>query len=446
MKRLRATPTPIVEQCTRGLAQSVVSVLSAHKIPSRLVPLRRAKQRTVTRDGLLRLVRPPIRSLKYFYNDLSPSARVVIPTLLVIAGLVLVVLRSPQDTVADVRLPRHVDGHRTALSSREVIFAAMQSSATIRSPTAEGIGFFIGKEQLITSAQFVGRLKSEVEVLLTDGRLLSATVVRSDPWLDCALVEVPGAEASALELGDATGLERGETIMAVSNAQTADFTASLGIVSHTSRIELGISYFEIDAGFGGSGGPVLDSFARVVGIVTSARTGSSSLRLALPINYLYSGDENLLRREPDSTVGGRWHEILARAAKEEKQQLEGVRLSLQRPTLVSAAGKSPDGIMAVVGQFAVNPPSREQLAFDIERDGARLCSVSSAFTDWKVRSRTSGDYSDRRMLKWLDRHGIAARFYTATNHVPSYGCPENLREATLIVKSGDSRADRVIIQ
>ena len=48
---------------------------------------------------------------------------------------------------------------------------------------------------------------------------------------------------------------------------------------------------------GDTGGPVLDRFARVVAIVTSAVANSTRLRLAIPINYLYSETTGLLQHE-----------------------------------------------------------------------------------------------------------------------------------------------------
>ena len=99
-------------------------------------------------------------------------------------------------------------------------------------------------------------------------------VTHQDPERDIAVLQVFGAGASALPMGDATTLVRGDVVYAMGTPAGLDFTFSEGIVSHPERHRRGLPYLQIDAGIapGSSGGPVLDQFGNAVGMVCATDT------------------------------------------------------------------------------------------------------------------------------------------------------------------------------
>ncbi len=443
--RLQVTPSCIAPECTRALAHTIVGILHHHSIPTRLVPLRRPRRKIIKTEGTQRRLRSIISPLTSVVRDLSPNIRLAIVGLLIVAFFSLYMSRRSNPEISRPSSQTLSGDRTTALSSREIVFAAIRSSAQVAAPHSPGIGFFITPELLVTSAKLAGPKKTRTEIVLPDGRRLKGVVEKSDEWIDLALVRVPGANAPFLELGDATQLERGETIMAVSHTRALEFTASQGIVNHTAWVELGISYLMIDANFATSGGPILDRFARVVGVVTSDTATRSDLRLAAPINYLTSGEEALFPFTSSDNAVRRWQAILATAKEKEKSQIAEARANSNSPSLIKASIVNSDTIEIVLARFAATTPSREELHFEILRDENILCTTSSIISEWRATSRNAEEISKNRLLQWFQHHHINGNFYSARSHLMPYDCSNDLLGTTLVLSSADPRADRVVI-
>src|SRR5581483_953266 len=124
-----------------------------------------------------------------------------------------------------------------------------------------GAGFFIEADRVLTNAHVVCGDATLVKVQLPDGRNLMGKVVKRDDWLDYAVVEVAGASAEPLKLGDSTKLTEGEPIALVGSPQGLSFTWHEGKVSYVGRNLLGIGYVQIDASVnpGNSGGPLVNA-------------------------------------------------------------------------------------------------------------------------------------------------------------------------------------------
>jgi S1-C subfamily serine protease len=124
-----------------------------------------------------------------------------------------------------------------------------------------------------------------------------ASVVGGDESTDVALLKIDPSKAPALHplaLGDSAGVRVGEPVVAIGNPLGLSFSLTSGIVSATNRnlqapdgsvIPDGI---QIDAAInsGDSGGPLIDSSGKVIGVNTqiiSQSGGSQGLGFAVPI-------------------------------------------------------------------------------------------------------------------------------------------------------------------
>jgi S1-C subfamily serine protease len=163
-----------------------------------------------------------------------------------------------------------------------------------RPGNASGSGVLVAAEGLALTNSHVVRGAAAVEAELADGRTLIADVAGLDPATDMALLrlhaDTPFPHAA---LGDSNGLRVGDFAIAVGSPYGLARTVTLGIVSALGRtlkseaagrtIE-GVIQTDAPLNPGNSGGPLLDSAGRVVGINTAILLGAQGLCFAVPSN------------------------------------------------------------------------------------------------------------------------------------------------------------------
>jgi S1-C subfamily serine protease len=180
---------------------------------------------------------------------------------------------------------------RTGPSPFEVDPAPRESEST-------GSGFVIDKEGLILTNAHVVEAATEIEVTFSDDHTVSATTIGTDPDTDLALLRVRGQgdELQPLELGDSSTVQVGDPTVAIGNPFGLERTLTTGVVSALQRRLTAPSGFTIDDVIqtdaalnpGNSGGPLLDSGGRVIGvnsqIATDGAGGNVGIGFAVPIN------------------------------------------------------------------------------------------------------------------------------------------------------------------
>jgi S1-C subfamily serine protease len=169
-------------------------------------------------------------------------------------------------------------------------------------PLGSGSGFLIDTEGHIVTNNHVVQEAGAVRVTFSDGKLADAQVLGQDAYSDLAVVKVNVSPERLvpLELGDSSTLQVGQRVIAIGNPFGLEGTMTVGIVSAVGRalpsqvLQEGGSFsnpeiIQTDAAVnpGNSGGPLLDSRGRVVGVNTAIRslTGvNSGVGFAVPIN------------------------------------------------------------------------------------------------------------------------------------------------------------------
>ncbi len=136
----------------------------------------------------------------------------------------------------------------------------------------------------------------EVRCLLYDGRAFDATVAGSDKDLDIALVRLDISRCDGklpyAELGDSERLREGDFVMAMGAPWGLARSVSIGIVSCTRRYLVDNSEYSLwlqtDAAIspGNSGGPLINTDGRVVGITTLGVIFGGDMGFALPSSTL----------------------------------------------------------------------------------------------------------------------------------------------------------------
>ncbi|HEX7003353.1 MAG TPA: trypsin-like peptidase domain-containing protein [Trueperaceae bacterium] len=161
-----------------------------------------------------------------------------------------------------------------------------------------GSGFVVDDEGRIVTNFHVIEGAQRIEVTFSDGTTVPARIVGVDPINDLAVlqVEAHGLELRPVELGSSEDLEVGQRAIAIGNP-FGQFGQSLttGVVSALDRTLRGAEDRQItgviqtDAAInrGNSGGPLLDSAGRVIGVNTAifSPTGTSAgLGFAIPVD------------------------------------------------------------------------------------------------------------------------------------------------------------------
>jgi S1-C subfamily serine protease len=164
-----------------------------------------------------------------------------------------------------------------------------------------GSGFVIDRAGHIVTNYHVIEGAQKVQVSFSGQDQLPATVVGKDPSTDIAVLKVDthARALTPLALGDSDAVRVGDPVYAIGNPFGLTRTLTAGIVSAVGRqifapnglpVERAI---QTDAAInhGNSGGPLLDSQGRVIGITSQIQTGSDNstsgnvgIGFAIPIN------------------------------------------------------------------------------------------------------------------------------------------------------------------
>ncbi len=162
-----------------------------------------------------------------------------------------------------------------------------------------GSGAVLDKAGHVLTNYHVVEGAREVAVTLFSQKTYDASLVGADPVNDIAVIKIdaPQDELHPIHLGDSSNLQVGMRVYAVGNPFGLERTMTTGIISSLNRslqIHAGRtikSIIQIDAAVnpGNSGGPLLDTHGRVIGINTAiaSRTGQSAgVGFAIPVNLV----------------------------------------------------------------------------------------------------------------------------------------------------------------
>ncbi|MBL9166058.1 MAG: trypsin-like peptidase domain-containing protein [Planctomycetaceae bacterium] len=155
-----------------------------------------------------------------------------------------------------------------------------------------GSGVLLTPDGYALTNSHVANGRTELTAVTEEGDRLDAELVGDDPLTDLALVRLAARDLPFAELGDSDSLRVGQLVIAMGNPLGFRSTVSTGVVSATSRAMRGVGGRLIDNVIqhtaplnpGNSGGPLVDSRGRVVGVNTAIIAMAQGLGFSVPSN------------------------------------------------------------------------------------------------------------------------------------------------------------------
>src|SRR5207248_833375 len=189
---------------------------------------------------------------------------------------------------------RTVAGVAERLSPSVANLRVLRATRRGRVPAGAGSAVVLTRDGfLITSAHVVAGRDRGGRATFVDGREIGFDVVGADPLSDLALLRAEADDLSPATLGDASRLRVGQLVVAIGNPHGFAGSVTAGVVSALGRslparsgstLRMIDNVIQTDAALnpGNSGGALVDSFGRLVGVNTAV--AGVGLGLAVPIN------------------------------------------------------------------------------------------------------------------------------------------------------------------
>jgi serine peptidase DegS len=158
-----------------------------------------------------------------------------------------------------------------------------------------GSGVIVDDSGHIVTNHHVIAGADSIRVQLKDGRVADARIVGRDPDTDLAVLKIDLQPLPVAIFGRSDQLKVGDVVLAIGNPLGLSQTVTHGIVSATSRQQLGIApledFIQTDApiNFGNSGGALVDSSGALVGIntaIVAKNLGVEGIGFAIPVNMV----------------------------------------------------------------------------------------------------------------------------------------------------------------
>jgi putative serine protease PepD len=187
-------------------------------------------------------------------------------------------------------------GNATEVAARAIpSIVAVETTGFLGDGGGSGVvystdGYLITNHHVVEEA-------TTLTVAFADGGRWDAELIGSDPLTDIAVIRISRQDLTPIDIGSSAGLAIGERAVAVGNPLALEGGPSVtsGIVSALNRslaVETGSELYgliQTDAPItrGSSGGALLDSSARLIGITTAiavSDVGAEGLGFAIPID------------------------------------------------------------------------------------------------------------------------------------------------------------------
>ena len=169
-----------------------------------------------------------------------------------------------------------------------IIEDAVKAVVTLRTDKAQGTGFIITNDGYIVTNYHVIEGARYADAITSDQNSRQLTLIGYNSQMDIALLKIEGSY-NHIEFDDSDDVKIGEKVIAIGNPLGLSFSVTEGIISAVNRKVSGSSggYIQTDAALnsGNSGGPLINTNGRVIGI-NNFKVKGDNIGFALESNYI----------------------------------------------------------------------------------------------------------------------------------------------------------------
>ncbi|MCM6775859.1 trypsin-like peptidase domain-containing protein [Nocardia sp. CDC159] len=275
--------------------------------------------------------------------------------------------------VADAVLP-------SVVSIRETVGdnGALGSGVVI-----DGNGYIVTNNHVISMAANDKTGRAKIQITFSDGTKAPARLVGRDPKTDLAVLKVDVRNLTVVRLGKSSDVQVGDDVLAIGSPLGLTKTVTSGIVSALHRAieespEAGddsagaFDAVQTDAAInhGNSGGALVDSEGRLIGINTAIRSesgGSVGLGFAIPVDLVQRIAQTLIR---DGQVHHAQLGVSAKTKQVENDVLSGAQVAdVQAGSAAAKAGIVEGDIIVKVGDRDVTEKAELTVAIQSHQIG-----------------------------------------------------------------------------
>ncbi|MET0542746.1 MAG: trypsin-like peptidase domain-containing protein [Variovorax sp.] len=268
-----------------------------------------------------------------------------------------------------------------------VVYIAARMADARGQQQGAGSGFLFTPDGYLLTNSHVVHGATSLAVMRPDGTRSDAQLVGEDPETDLAVLRIGASRSlSHVELGDSSRLRVGQVAIAIGNPLGFNHTVTSGIVSalgrslpsNTGRMIDNVIQTDAALNPGNSGGPLLDTRGRVIGVNTAIIPGAQAICFAVAVNSAKWVVQQLFAhgrvRRAYIGLSGSTVPISRRVARFlEVQQDSAVRVSgLQDGSPAALAGLKADDLIVGIDGAPVRSVDDLQRLLDESRIG-KLC-------------------------------------------------------------------------
>lgn len=175
-----------------------------------------------------------------------------------------------------------------------------QNQGIVSTDSNIGTGFIADANGwIVTNQHVVSSTTATYKIVTSDGKQYDVTEIARDDANDIAILKIDAKDLKVLDLGDSNSLVAGQDVIAI-GTPLGEYAGSVtkGIISGLNRtVTTSASWFgatqktyegvlQTDAAVnpGNSGGPLLNSEGKVIGVNFATTSGAENISFALPIN------------------------------------------------------------------------------------------------------------------------------------------------------------------
>jgi S1-C subfamily serine protease len=242
----------------------------------------------------------------------------------------------------------------------------------------EGTGVVIRHDGYIATNLHVVQRALSINIRLSDGRISPAKVVGIDPLTDIAVLK---AELNFPALITETKVNLAEPVCTIGNQFGLDLSVTCGVVSAVHRTGTGFNpiedFIQTDAVVnpGASGGALINSRGRLVGLISAIFTKGSDANLG--VNFAASMD--LVLRVTDDLIAhgkvirGKSGMVIGMLPRSKRRDKTGVLISrISSGMAADKAGLMEDDIITSIGARPIRKPSDVTSVFGLARAGEKI--------------------------------------------------------------------------